>query len=314
MTARSFPLPLLAALAAVLVACGGGGGGQGGAVAPTPSPTLERVDVTIGDASLPVGALTRLTATGTYSDGATADLSASVVWSSSSPDVATVSNAAGTAGVATAVAVGTVTLRAQTADGIAGTADLSVVDVPLVLLDVAPVDPAIAAGTVLALTATGTYGDDSVLELTLAVAWTSSDPAVVSVAADGTATLLAPGTATITATDAGTGIQATTAITVLAPDAPVALSYLSLSRGAVLGGGTVTGTVVLTGAAASPVVVALSSSGANATVPATVTVPAGETRATFTVSTTTPARRKVRVTLRATYDGVTKVATLNVRR
>src|SRR5262249_51708292 len=68
---------------------------------------------------------------------------------------------------------------------------------------------------------------------------------------------------------------------------PGALSSLSLAPSTVTGGDTSVGTVTLAGAApAGGVLVALSSTNTSAaTVPASVTVPAGATSATFTVST-----------------------------
>lgn len=90
------------------------------------------------------------------------------------------------------------------------------------------------------------------------------------------------------------------------------LSALSLSPTSVTGGGTSQGTVTLTGAAPSGgSVVALSSSNtAAATVPASVTVPAGSTSRTFTVSTQAVSS-STSATITATL-GVTRTATLAV--
>ena len=73
-----------------------------------------------------------------------------------------------------------------------------------------------------------------------------------------------------------------------------------------------TGTVFLTGVFATPITVKLSSSdAATASVPATVTVPAGRTSVSFTVTTKAPTTSGEKVTISATY-GVTKSATLTV--
>lgn len=97
------------------------------------------------------------------------------------------------------------------------------------------------------------------------------------------------------------------------PPQSAALSSLGLSPTSVTGGNPSTGTVTLTTAApAGGAAVALSSSNtAAATVPASVTVPAGSTSATFTVSTSsvganTPA------TISASYGGVSRTAILTV--
>jgi trimeric autotransporter adhesin len=275
---------------------------------------VQLVTVTVAPvAPLPLGLGAALVATGTYTDAGTRDVTESVTWSSSSPAVLAVSDVAGSRGAALAVSTGTATVTASAA-GVSGSTDVTVTSAEVLIVDVAPTDPALPVGTVLPLYATATYTDDTVADLTPAVTWTSSDPLVVEVAASGVATARAVGTAVVTATYPVSGVSGTTAVTVVAANVPAALSYLSLSRGAILGGGTVTATVVLTAASASPIEVTLATNGPNATVPVTVTVPAGATRATFPVSTTTPTRKKVRVTISANYDGVTKVANLNVRR
>jgi hypothetical protein len=53
------------------------------------------------------------TATGTYSDKTTKDLTTQVTWASSKTAVATISNTAGSKGLATAVAMGTSTISAK---------------------------------------------------------------------------------------------------------------------------------------------------------------------------------------------------------
>ena len=96
------------------------------------------------------------------------------------------------------------------------------------------------------------------------------------------------------------------------PPAPVTLSSVALNPGSVTGGSPSSGMVTLSGAAVSAgAVVNLSSNNASATVPASVTVAAGYTSATFSVNTTavttsTPA------TISASYGGATKTATLTV--
>jgi hypothetical protein len=68
---------------------------------------------------------------------------------------------------------------------------------------------------------------------------------------------------------------------------PPTLVSLSLNPTAVVGGKTSTGTVTLSGPAPTGgMKVSLTSSAGAATVPASVTIPAGKTSATFTVKTT----------------------------
>ena len=90
------------------------------------------------------------------------------------------------------------------------------------------------------------------------------------------------------------------------------LSALTLSPTSVNGGSSSTGTVTLSGPAASGgAVVNLSSSASAAMVPSSVTVVQGYNSATFTVNTTTVSA-STPVTITAAYAGVTKTASLTV--
>ena len=90
------------------------------------------------------------------------------------------------------------------------------------------------------------------------------------------------------------------------------LSALTLSPTSVTGGSSSTGTVTLSGPAASGgAVVNLSSSASAAMVPSSVTVVQGYNSATFTVNTTTVSA-STPVTITAAYAGVTKTASLTV--
>jgi hypothetical protein len=93
------------------------------------------------------------------------------------------------------------------------------------------------------------------------------------------------------------------------------VSSLGLKPSTVAGGGKSTGTVRLTAAApAGGAVVTLGSSKpAQASVPSSVTVPAGKSSATFSISTTRATAGSSAV-ISATLGGVTKTATLSIKR
>jgi hypothetical protein len=92
----------------------------------------------------------------------------------------------------------------------------------------------------------------------------------------------------------------------------ITLSSIMLNPTSVVGGGSSTGTVTLSGAAPSGgAVVYLSSSASAAAVPTSVTVAAGATNATFTVSTSVVTASSP-VTVTATYAGSSKTAALTV--
>jgi phospholipase C len=87
---------------------------------------LTSITVTPADPSVTIGTNQQFTATGTFSNGHTSNVTQSVTWNSSTRTVATVSNATGTRGLASALVVGTTTIHAV-ADGITGSTILTVI-------------------------------------------------------------------------------------------------------------------------------------------------------------------------------------------
>jgi hypothetical protein len=117
---------------------------------------------------------------------------------------------------------------------------------------------------------------------------------------------------TITASAQGVTRQATLTVT---PQPSVTLQSLTISPSWVFGGSNATGTVTLTGPApAGGAVVQLRSSNTSAaTVPSSVTVPAGQTRASFTIRTTACFSCFYRVvTITATYNNTSRSAQLTI--
>src|SRR4029077_5712017 len=120
--------------------------------------TLQAITITPGGASVPIGATVRLTASGTFSDGSTGDVTTEVAWASIDNTIATVSNAAGNAGQVTGVKAGTVTITA-TEGGVFGKASVTVVAATLKAIDVSPANATTTAGLRSNYTATGTFSD-----------------------------------------------------------------------------------------------------------------------------------------------------------
>ena len=214
---RAFGLTRLAGLlglVALLAACGGGGGG-GGSTNPPPSVTLSSIAVTPASASVVAGSTLQFTATGSYSDGTTKDLTSTVNWTSSDASKATI---AATSGLATGVAAGTATITA-TSGSISGT-DMLTVTAPaahLASILVFPGAPNVAAGLTLQFSAIGNYSDGTTKDLTASVTWTSSDMSKATiVASSGLATGVATGDATIRATSGS--ISGFSVLTVTAPN------------------------------------------------------------------------------------------------
>ncbi|MBI3605758.1 MAG: Ig-like domain-containing protein [Nitrospirae bacterium] len=94
----------------------------------TPPASLVSLSVTPLKSLIALGTVQQFTAMGKYSDNSTQDLTSSVAWSSSNAAVATISNSAGSPGVASAISVGTVTINAKWG-GVSGAGTLAVATV-----------------------------------------------------------------------------------------------------------------------------------------------------------------------------------------
>jgi len=179
------------------------------------APTLTSISVTPATATLFVGTTSPFKAQGTYSDLSTADLTDSVTWSTDTTTVASVSNAAGTRGLVTALAVGTTNLMASLS-GVVGTAIVTVSVVPLVSIAVTPNPLNLPLGLTLPLKATATYGDKSTQDVTTSATWTVGDSSIATVGNVGTAagqvTGMKVGSTTVTATLSGISGSATVTV------------------------------------------------------------------------------------------------------
>ena len=104
---------------------------------------LVAINVTPINPSVPAGLSLAFTATGTFSDGTTRDLTSIATWSSSASS-ATISNAAGSNGVATGVSPGVTQISAQSGS-VSGSTTLTVTSTPSYTARIQP--PITADGT-----------------------------------------------------------------------------------------------------------------------------------------------------------------------
>ncbi len=121
-------------------------------------------------------------------------------------------------------------------------------------------------------------------------------------------------TTSVTITASANGVSRTATLTVNPSSSSVTLQSLTISPTSVWGGSTATGTVTLSGPApAGGVVVSLrSSNSTRASVPSSITIPAGATSANFTIRTTSRFFSITTVTITATYNGVSRSAQLTI--
>jgi uncharacterized protein YjdB len=169
--------------------------------------TLVSLMVTPANATMAIGTSKQFTATGTFSDTSTQDLTASVLWSSSKATVATINNQ----GLGTSVALGSATITA-TLGTVSGSTGLTVANVHLVSITISPANPRIAKGTSIKLTATGNFSDGSTSTKLSGLSWKTSKPSVAQIKGAGVAHGKKAGSVTITAS--ASGVKGTTTLTV----------------------------------------------------------------------------------------------------
>jgi len=162
--------------------------------------TLKSIAVTPASPSIIAGNTQQFTATGTYSDNSTKNITSNVAWKSSNTAFATIG--AGT-GLATGVAAGTTQITATQGSIVSPNDPLTVTAAVVTLKSIAvtPASPSVGIGNTVQFTATGTYSDNSTKNITSSVTWASSSPSFATiVGSTGLASGVAAGTTEITAT------------------------------------------------------------------------------------------------------------------
>ncbi len=157
---------------------------------------LVSIGVTPAGPSIAKGLTEQFTATGTYTDNSTQNLTSQVAWASATNSVATISGN----GLAQSLATGTTNITATLGNVTSPTDTLTVIAAALVSIGVTPAGPSIAKGLTEQFTATGTYTDNSTQNLTSQVTWASATNSVATISGSGLAQSLATGTTNITAT------------------------------------------------------------------------------------------------------------------
>ena len=142
--------------------------------------TLVSIGVTPATPSVAKGLTRQFTATGTYTDATTEDLTSTATWASSDTTKATISNAAGSHGLASTPGAGSASISA-TLGTVTGSTTLTVSAATLVSIGVTPATPSIAKGLSQQFTAMGTYTDASTQNLTTTASWASNDTAKATI-------------------------------------------------------------------------------------------------------------------------------------
>lgn len=156
----------------------------------------------------------QFTARARFSDDSTDDVTKRVQWSSSNEAAARVGVTPADIGVVTAVAEGDAIIVARDAEtGVEGRTTVFVrgAGPQLVAISVTPNPAVVPIGGTTQFVATGIFSDGTSNAITGAVQWTSSDEAILKVDANGLASGIAAGNATVTASRADSGIRASAA-------------------------------------------------------------------------------------------------------
>ena len=210
-------------------------------------PSVATVSITAPDSSVTAG--TTLQATVVARDAANNPLpltGRAILWSSSAPGVASISNT----GLISAVSAGSATIGV-TVDGV-GPANflLTVAPAPVATVSISAADSSITSGQTVQATAEARDAANNILSLSgRTVSWSSSATGVATLNGAGLITAVSPGTTTIGVTVDGVG-PATFLLTVAPPS--VATVAISAPDSSIAAGTTLQATVVARDAANNP--------------------------------------------------------------
>ncbi|MBL0655172.1 Ig-like domain-containing protein [Aeromonas caviae] len=154
---------------------------------------LTAIEITPPSVSVGKGQTRQLTATATYSDNTTANVTGNVAWLSDDTATATVIS-----GLLTGVEQGTAEVTASLDGVTSNTVLVTVTDAVLTAIDITPPSVSVGKGQTQQLTATATYSDNTTADVTGNVAWLSDDTAAATVIS-GLLTGVEQGTAEVTA-------------------------------------------------------------------------------------------------------------------
>jgi uncharacterized protein YjdB len=169
--------------------------------------TLVSLTIAPVNSSMPEGATKQFTATGTFSDTSTQDMTATALWSSTDASVATIDDT----GLVSSVVDGTTTITASVGP-ISASTNLTVSVVDLVSITILPANPTVETHTSVKFTAIGNYSDGSTATLTN-VSWRSSKNNLANMHG-GSGILRAKKAGKLTVSASASGITGTTSVTI----------------------------------------------------------------------------------------------------
>ncbi len=143
------------------------------------SATIQSIEVSLPEPSLPQGYTQPLTATAILSDGRTLDVTTRATWQSAAPSIATISNVPYIKGVVTGVAAGTTQVSASIGP-ITGVVPVTVSSATLQSIEVAGPSSKLPVGFPIRYVAMGTFSDGTTREIGTHATWSTSNTPLVS--------------------------------------------------------------------------------------------------------------------------------------
>ncbi len=165
------------------------------------SNSITALQVLPSNASVAPGVVQQYTATATYGDNSTGDVTSQVTWSTSPTSVATITSG----GLLTGVTLGTAVVKA-TSGSVIGSTGVTISNKQVSSVAIQPLTQGLSLSlgpTTVQFTATATYQDGSTGDVTANSTWNALPSSVASISSTGLATAVAVGTATVTATTSG---------------------------------------------------------------------------------------------------------------
>jgi sugar lactone lactonase YvrE len=185
-------------------------------------PVLTGINITSTATIIKAASTSNFTATGTYSDSSTADITGLVTWSSSNLSVATIA----ATGVSTGAAAGTTTVTASLSGITSNDAPLTVIE--LASIAITPATGATIIGTAMSnFAAIGTYSNGTTEDLTTQAVWATVDPLTATIGqSTGVATGVAAGATQVTAS---VGLINATAADLTVIDPAITITGITIS-------------------------------------------------------------------------------------
>ena len=167
------------------------------------STAITAIQVLPSNAIVAPGVTQQYTATATFGNNSTGDVTGKVTWSTNATNIASISSG----GLLTGVAFGSTTVKAQTGSVI-GNTGVTIQNKAISSVSIQPLTQGLSASgnggpTTVQYTATATYSDGTTGDVTSNSTWNALPSSVVSISSTGLATAVAVGTATVTATAQG---------------------------------------------------------------------------------------------------------------